>query len=39
MAEVYFSDRRIERFVVTHQYGLREKLAKRGPVVKYPQRH
>ncbi|MEG0055130.1 phage virion morphogenesis protein [Hafnia sp.] len=27
-----------ERIAATHQYGLREKLGKRGPVVKYPQR-
>lgn len=38
MAEVSFSNNRIERIAVTHQYGLREKLGKRGPVVKYPQR-
>lgn len=38
MAEVSFSNSRIERIAATHQYGLREKLGKRGPVVKYPQR-
>ncbi|MEG0055128.1 phage virion morphogenesis protein [Hafnia sp.] len=38
MAEVSFSNNRIERIAATHQYGLREKLGKRGPVVKYPQR-
>ncbi|WP_367298480.1 phage virion morphogenesis protein [Hafnia alvei] len=38
MAEVSFSNSRIERIGATHQYGLREKLGKRGPVVKYPQR-
>lgn len=38
MAEVSFSNSRIERIAATHQYGLREKLGKRGPVVRYPQR-
>lgn len=38
MAEVSFSNSRIERIAATHQYGLRERLGKRGPVVKYPQR-
>ena len=38
MAEVSFSNSRIERIAATHQYGLREKLGKRGPVVRYPKR-
>lgn len=38
MAEVSFSNSRIERIAATHQYGLREKLGKRGPVVKFPER-
>lgn len=38
MAEVSFSNSRIERIAATHQYGLREKLGKRGPVVKYERR-
>ncbi|QIP55443.1 phage virion morphogenesis protein [Hafnia alvei] len=38
MAEVSFSNSRIERIAATHHYGLRERLGKRGPVVKYPQR-
>lgn len=38
MAEVSFSNSRIEQIAATHQYGLREKLGKRGPVVKYPHR-
>lgn len=38
MAEVSFSNSRIERIAATHQYGLRERLGKRGTVVKYPQR-
>ena len=36
--EVSFSNSRIERIAATHQYGLRERLGKRGQVVKYPQR-
>ena len=38
MAEVSFSNNRIEKIATTHQLGLRERLGKRGPVVKYPQR-
>lgn len=38
MAEVSFSNNRIEKIAATHQLGLRERLGKRGPVVKYPQR-
>lgn len=38
LAEVSFSNSRIERIAATHQYGLREKLGKRGTVVKYPNR-
>lgn len=38
MAEVSFSNSRIERIAATHQYGLREKLGKRGPVVRYERR-
>lgn len=38
MAEVSFSNNRIEKIATTHQLGLRERLGKRGPEVKYPQR-
>nr|WP_302444375.1 phage virion morphogenesis protein [Hafnia alvei] len=38
MAEVSFSNSRIEGIAATHQYGLREKLGKRGPVVRYERR-
>lgn len=37
MAEVSFSNSRIELLAATHQYDLREKQGNRGPMVKYPQ--